>query len=307
MGKSRLWCFTNFDLEFNYSSIIKNTTAEYIQIGIEKCPSTEKIHHQGLIYYSGQRGSIKGVAKDLGKCHVEMCKGNLDQNSDYITKDEGKSHYQVIEYGIRPAQGFRTDLDSVKDSILAGEITVDEITVENPNLYHQYGRTLNKLEDIALRKRFRTEMTKAEWIYGKTGTGKSHYAFNNYSPETHYLYPNDGGWWDGYTGQEIVIINEFRGGIMYSELLELLDKWPKTVRRRGREPVPFLAKLVIITSSLHPTDVYQGVLEKDDSIDQLLRRLKIMRFKIKFKDGGESIKMDQKCSEGNTEPQSQNN
>jgi hypothetical protein len=125
-------------------------------------------------------------------------------------------------------------------------------------------------------------MTKAEWIYGSTGTGKSHYAFNNYSPDTHYLYPNDGGWWDGYTGQEIVIINEFRGGIMYSELLELLDKWPKTVRRRGREPVPFLAKLVIITSSLHPKNIYQGVLEKDDSIDQLLRRIKVIEFRDKY-------------------------
>jgi hypothetical protein len=133
-------------------------------------------------------------------------------------------------------------------------------------------------------------MTKCDWVYGPTGTGKSHYAFSNYSPETHYVYPNDGGWWDGYVGQEVVIINEFRGGIMYSELLDLLDKYPKQVRRRGREPVPFLAKLIIITSSKHPCSCYDGVYQEDDSIDQLLRRINL-------------IKMDQKLSEGNTGPQ----
>ena len=80
---------------------------------------------------------------------------------------------------------------------------------------------------------------------------------------THTCFPNDGGWWDGYTGQETVIINEFRGGIAYSELLDLLDKYPKTVRRRCREPVPFLAKRVIITSVLQPKEVYCNLAEND--------------------------------------------
>jgi hypothetical protein len=196
----------------------------------------------------------------------------------------------MIHFGVKPKQGFRNDLEGIKDSILEQKLSVEEICIQNPNLYHQYGRTLNKLEDIALRKRFRTEMTKCEWVYGPTGCGKSHHAFKDYNPDTHYVYPNDGGWWDGYTGQEVVIINEFRGGIMYSELLELLDKWPKTIRRRNREPVPFLAKLVIITSSMRPFEVYKGIVESGDSISQLHRRVKL-------------IKMEQKWSEGNTELQ----
>jgi hypothetical protein len=282
--RSRLWCFTNFNLDFDYSNLISSSTAQYIIYGVEECPKTGRTHHQGLIYFSGARNSVKGVAKQLGKCHVQACRGNIDQNIDYCSKDGN-----VIEFGDKPAQGFRNDLEAVKDSILKDGLSVDDITLENPMLSHQYGRTLKAIEDIALRKRFRTEPTKGIWYHGETGTGKSHVAFANFSPLTHYVFPNDNGWWDGYKGQETVIVNEFRGGIAYSELLDLCDKWPKTVRRRNREPVPFLAKTLIITSSMSPKEVYCN-LAVNDSLKQLYRRFQI-------------IEMTQKWSEGNTEPQ----
>lgn len=280
--KSRLWCFTSFNLEIDYQSIIEKSTAEYIAYGIETCPTTKKTHHQGFIYFSGQRGSIKQVSKLLSNSHVEMCRGNLDQNTDYCSKQN-----ELIEFGNKPAQGFRTDLESVKELILDQKLSVEQICVENPNIYHQYGRTLHKLEDIALRKKFRNWMTKGEWVWGETGTGKSHYAYKDYNPETHYDYPNDNGWWDGYTGQDVVIINEFRGEIPYRELLTLVDKYPKSVRRRGREPVPFLATKIIVTSALPPEGVFNN-LACHDSLDQIFRRFEI-------------IKMDQKWLEGNTE------
>lgn len=289
MGKSRLWCFTNYDLDFDYESYLRESSAVYVAVGRETCPSTGKLHDQGWVYFEGQRGSIKGVAKQLGNCHVEMCRGNIDQNDDYCSKDG-----QLREFGVKPKQGERKDLNAVKDDIMCGKRTVDEITVEDPMMYHQYGRTLQKLEDIALRKRYRTEMTKGVWYWGKTGVGKSHKAFEGFDPQTHYVYKNDGGWWDGYTGQHTVIINEFRGGIAYAELLDLVDKWPKEVRRRGREPAPFLAQKLIVTSSLPPEEVYHNLAENDE-LTQILRRFEVVELK------SQDEILDQKCSEGNTE------
>jgi hypothetical protein len=178
--------------------------------------------------------------------------------------------------------------------------SVDDICVESPAVFHQYGRTLCKLEDIALRKKYRTWMTEGTWYWGDTGVGKSHRAFENFNTETHYVFPNDGGWWDGYTGQEVVIINDFRGGIQYAELLDLVDKWPKTVRRRNREPVPFLGKKLIVTSSLKPEEVYSGLAE-NDSLSQLRRRFNV----VEVTKLGDRKVLDQRCSEGNTDPLSQ--
>ena len=279
--KTRLWCFTSFNLEIDYANIIDTSTAEYIAYGVESCPTTGKTHHQGFIYFSGARGSKKQVGKLLSNSHVEMCRGNLDQNSDYCAKQN-----DLVEFGSKPKQGFRNDLEAVKDLILEQKLSVDEICVENPSLYHQYGRTLNKLEDIALRKKFRNFLTVGKWYWGKTGTGKSHLAYQDFHPDTHYDYPNDGGWWDGYKGQPIVIINEFRGSITMAEILTLCDKYPKTVRRRCREPVPFLAKTIIVTSALPPEQVYCNC-DCNDSIAQIYRRFDV-------------VKMEQKWSEGNT-------
>lgn len=280
-NKTCWWIFTNYDLDLDYQKVIENTTADYICYGKEVCPSTKREHHQGWIHFSGARGSVKNVAAALGKCNVRMMKGTIDQNDDYCSKES-----DLICFGIKPKQGRRSDLDAIKTSIETGK-SVDDICMENPNIYHQYARTLSKIEDIVLRKRFRTWMTEGIWIVGSTGSGKSHMAYENYDPVTHYTLPNDKGWWDGYVGQEIVVINEFRGNIIYSELLDLCDKWPKSVPRRGREPVPFLAKKIIITSSMRPKEVYCN-LSASDGIEQLLRR-----FELRV--------LDTKWSKGNTE------
>lgn len=287
MSKTRLWCFTNYDLEFDYEAYYRKSTATYIGYAEEVCPSTERLHHQGFIYFSGARGSKKQVGKELGGAHVDMCKGTIDQNVDYCSK-EGR----LIEIGEKPDQGKRTDLLEIKRSMDAG-LKAEEILMDRPEVYHQYGRTLNKIEDVLLRRKFRTEMTSGVWYFGETGVGKSHRAFQGFSTDTHYVFPNDGGWWDGYIGQEVVIINEFRGSIAYGELLDLVDKWPKTVKRRNREPVPFLAKKVIITSSLPPEGVFHALAEKD-SLAQIYRRFEVIRICAK--------NLEQKWSGGNTEP-----
>lgn len=167
---------------------------------------------------------------------------------------------------------------------------VEDILMNDPITYHKYGRTIEKIEDVVNRKKFRTWMTECKWYYGPTGVGKSRKVLENYDPDTHYIHNlNDKGWWNGYVGQPIVIFNEFRGQIAFSELLDLVDWHPKTVCVRGRQPVPFLAKTILITSSKSPYEIYTKSMLDGDNIDQLERRVTI-------------IKMEQKWSEGNTEP-----
>ena len=174
-------------------------------------------------------------------------------------------------------QGHKTDLKNIANQIYNGELTLKEFRRNNPVLYCRYRRTLQKIEDLALRKKWRTWMTTCEWIYGTSGTRESEYAFKDYNPDTHYIWKDDRGWWDGYEGQETVIINDLRGQISYGKLLTLIDKYPETVRRRGREPTPFLAKHVIITSPLRPEEVYHKIYKEENSLAQLYKRITIRK------------------------------
>lgn len=274
LPKSYRWfVVTQWNVDCDYLSIMSASGGpRYVAYGLETCPKTGRPHHQAFVYFSSPRGGGKCSCNKIGDlfgpihCFAQGMKGSIDQNVDYSTK---ATNGVLTEFGNKPAQGKPLVLDEVRDRILAGE-TVDELALEVPWLFHQYGRTLSRIEQITLRKQFRHPtgthrfMTEGIWYTGPTGSGKSHSAFQNFSPETHYVKNINEDWWDGYVGQETVIINEFRAQISFSEILDLVDKWPKNVKWRNRESVPFLAKTVIITSILTPEQCYHGKTRGED-------------------------------------------
>ena len=280
--KSRGWVATinNWTEEIYEATALLGAEATYAIIGKEVGEQGTE-HLQCYFYFSNAR-SFSSMKKRAPTAHLEKANGTAESNFEYCSKE---GNFQ--EFGEKPQQGKRTDIADVVKQLQEGQTTADEVCLANPAFYHQYGRTLSKAEDIVLRKRYRTEMTEGIWYYGATGTGKSHEAFKDFNPETTYVKPLEDQWWDGYTGQDTVILNDFRGQVTYSELLTLVDKWPHYVKRRNREPVPFMAKRVIVTSSVHPELCYAGVVNRQDNIDQLLRRFTL-------------VEMTQKCSEGNT-------
>lgn len=251
------------------------THMRFLAYAQETCPTTQRLHWQTYLSFKDVKtlsAAIKYISK-LCITHpsVDIMRGTFQDNEKYCSKQG-----TLIKHGKEPHQGQRNDLVDLVGQIREGR-RVDDIALENPQMFHQYGRTFSVVEDITMRQLFRTEMTLCDWLVGPTGSGKSHTALSTYNPSTHYILPDDNGWWDGYRQQETVVIQEFRGDTMkYSQLLELIDKWPYFVRRRNREPMPFTSKKVIITSPLTPEECYRGVLARNDNIDQLLRRVNVI-------------------------------
>lgn len=308
---TRLFCITNYhDLETaddHYKQVIQDKTAAYIAYGAETCPTTGRPHHQMWVYFKNQRSTGKRALKKIGELitrapsHVEPMKGSITDNVKYCEK-EGS----YITHGKKPEQGHRTDLDEMVTDIKSGKRKAENILLSDPIKYHQYGRTLEKVEDIVLRKKFRTEQTACIWYWGPTGVGKSHHAFRNFDPDECYTKCLTDQWWDGYTGQRKVILNEFSGEISFKEFLALVDKWPHYVKRRNREPTPFLAEIVYVTSSKRPREIFGSV---GEDLAQLDRRIETVHIRRKHDSGLVTPRMDddesvaslpQKCSEGNT-------
>lgn len=282
--RARLFVITDFEC-LDKDSFCSRYNAQYMAGALETCPTTGRSHMQGVVYYANAR-SIAALGRKR-RNNVEVAKADILDAVGYCAKgarEKPEAGFRVylddpcdgfFQEGERPHQGQRTDLIEAAAEVRAGR-SVDSIVIEAPQVFHNYGRTLERIEEIVLRSKHRTEMTVGVWLWGPTGVGKSHRAFEGYSNDTHYvLNLEDNGWWEGYVGQDIVIINDFRGQIRYSELLNLVDRWPHSVKRRNRAPMPFVSKKVIITSSMPPEQVYHNVAAQD-SLDQLTRRFEIV-------------------------------
>ena len=279
--RQRGWAITIFPKDDDKPKFC-DKLMKWLIFSLEKCPKTEKDHYQTFVYFYDKK-SFKSVSKYFGNAHVEPKHemATFEDNRLYIKGPylkDGKRKPEnptFEEFGFMPEQGARTDLYKLRDEVLNGK-SVDDICIDNPIMFHQYGRTLERIEAIRLRKQYRTEMTKGIWYWGKAHSGKSHKLHEDYNPDTCYVKNLNEEWWDGYKGQPIVIFNEFRGSqIRFSELLDLVDKYPKTVKWRGREPVPFLAKEIRISCIMRPEETYRG-LTGNEPWDQFYRRFEII-------------------------------
>lgn len=249
----------------------------YGVIGKETCPSTGTPHIHAYIEF---KSSVlwSTIKNKCPRADIQPRKKTQENCIKYCKKDD-----DFIEWGTPSKQGERIDLKFYIDSIINGELTVDDILVTEPMIYHQYGRTLIAAES-RIKIKTRNWITKAEWYYGPTDTGKTHTIGNRITELGYDLdkdvwsWSDDNGWWDSYNGQPVVIFNEYRCQIPYSTLLLIcnshptIDKW--YAPRRNKDRVPFTSKWVFFSSPYSPEEAYHNLNDKD-SINQLLRRLDI--------------------------------
>ena len=87
----------------------------------------------------------------------------------------------------------------------------------------------------------------AKVYWGPTGTGKTHRSWQE-AGEQAFIKSSSNKWWDGYQGQENVIIDEFDGQIGITHLLRWLDKYPCSVEVKGGT-IPLRATNFWITSN----------------------------------------------------------
>lgn len=295
--KTRSYCFTINNYTADEVKALNECECKYIVYGKEVGDGGTP-HLQGFVSFHNPR-TIRGMKREKcwARAHLEVAMKPMSA-IDYCKKGK-QAHSEWEKEGVKGAQygldadiyergayeqGKRNDLAEAYEAIKNGE-SVDELIWRDPNSYTFASKTLERLEDVRLRKLRRSEMTQGVWVFGETGVGKSDWAFEEGGTSV-YIYPYDGDWWDAYKCEECVIIDEFRGQIPYNGLLRMVDKHPNYfVRRRGREPMPFVSKKVIVTSSLPPWKVFKN-LDQQDSLNQLFRRFKIFK---KTKEGQELI------------------
>lgn len=251
-GDIKIWCEPD-------------TQIRYMVFGKETCPTTGTPHLQGFVIFHNPKTFSQVKAFFGDRFHIEQSQGNPSQNIAYCTKDE--EYYEVGERP--PAQGARSDILDVKEMVKQGA-TMEDI-VEKATSYQamRAGEMMLKYE------RMPAPMKRTiKWYFGATGTGKTHDAVVEGHGDI-WISQRTLKWWQGYNGQEVVIIDDFRKDFAtFHEMLRILDKYPYYVEQKGGGRwLSHKTKTIIITSCYPPEEVY-GTRE---DIGQLLRRIDEIR------------------------------
>lgn len=245
----------------------------------EICPETGQPHIQGYVeYFTNKRlvslrssalwdGEIVRFlnAKGTGQENVVYCSKKDDRPPVY--KDNEINVFRIGEIR-NVGKGARSDILGVKKAIDAGAQSVD--IWRNDQLFEpmlKYHKGFMVYENIVRQTQAKVSGEREVEVivyWGPPGTGKSFMAHRELEaiekPDNFFVVPmpkGSGLYFDGYMGQENVLIDEMRGSRMpHQDLLRLLDRYPTTVPIHGGL-VDWRPKKIILTSNHHPFDWYR--------------------------------------------------
>lgn len=261
--------------EEDYNAVKEFITPENCLYAIVGEEEVSTLHLQGFVNLKKRMRFNPFKAAIGGRAHVEQAKGTDLDNKRYCSKQK-----VYLEIGEPSAQGKRSDLKEAVALLNSGS-SMTELAQAYPSVYIRYGRGLKDYVITAQLVKVRDFKTDVHVITGIPGCGKSKFCSERTGDK--YWKPR-GKWWDGYTGQEIVILDDFYGWLPFDELLRICDRYPCRVETKGGT-MEFVSKSIYITSN-KPVEEWYG---EECCLEALFRR--ITSYKIMRKGEGMSDKI----------------
>lgn len=115
------------------------------------------------------------------------------------------------------------------------------------------------------------EKTKVYAFIGRPGTGKSHTA--------HEMFPNaywktdSEDYWEGYNGEENVVLDEFTGWLPFTTFARICDKYPYLMKVKHSSAYCGF-KTIVVTSNRYPHEMYDESIKEAESSSAKKRKIK---------------------------------
>jgi len=278
MSRTRNWTWTFFPKEGRATiDEMKERLAQETEYSIFGEELTEKgeLHLQGYSHLKNAK-TFSAFKKLLDKTiSLRVSLGSAENNRVYCSKgDQPKKEWEELKEngpnygknaivwscGIMPVQGIRTDIHALRDACETAVALSDIITDDNVVVpLAKYQRFAQMVHTAALKLRTR-EFRKLQVIvhWGKTGTNKTRIP---YEMGAFVWEPSTPEWWDGYDGEEILLIDEFYGQLKPARLLHLLDGYQQRLPIKGGFTYANWTT-VYITSNVPPESWYKDIPEE---------------------------------------------
>jgi len=238
------WCFTLNNWTHRDKLDLSMAPYSYLIYGEEEGLIERTPHLQGYIVFK-EKKRLTGCKKILPGAHWEPMRGTPKQASDYCKKDgnfyeDGQCPAQQTEHA---RTAHRLQLEAGYELAKAGRVYDIEPHVLVPHL-----RAFKTIQSDHQRPLESIDGVCGKWYYGPPGTGKSYTARLGTNNEHYDKLPNK--WWDGYSNQETVIIDDLDTShtYLYSFLKRWTDRYSFPVEMKGSQ-VQIRPKTIIVTSN----------------------------------------------------------
>jgi len=233
----------------------------------------------------GKQMTLTAIKKIPGmkRAHIEAMRGTPQHNYTYCTKTDPLAFTK----GSMPKPGKRNDLETAYESLRAGA-SLKEMAENHGVEMIKYHKGFTVVRSLLAGPR--AEPPKVIWIYGPTGVGKTRvcveYANKHFGGE-YWMSCATLQWLDGYDGQSVAILDDFRGKhCSFSFLLRLLDRYPFRVPFKGGF-VEWNPSVIFVTCPYSPEEVFKVRGEHlPEDLHQLTRRITERGKVIHWKDAG---------------------
>lgn len=243
--------------------------------------------HIHMFIYAHSKVRFSTLKKRFPSAHFDKAYGSVAENIAYITKtgkweNTNKSETRVEgsfkEYGEKPTelQENSPELSLVLNDIISG-LSTSEIILEHPQHIFRVN-AIDSVRQTFLADKFKERMraVTVTYIHGASGVGKTKSIYKKYSAESICritTYPKSGIKFDSYSGQDVLVFEEYASQIPIEEMLNYLDIYPLMLPARYSDKVACYTK-VIITSNLPLDKQYVSEqINKPKTYNAFLRRI----------------------------------
>ncbi len=270
---SRSWVFTVNNFTFIPTALPQN--GRYCIIAQEHINTNITNSEQALVKTPHLQGYIEmntpcrfpAIQTWLqAKAHCEKRRGTRDQARDYCRKEDETP----LELGIwiKSGQGTRTDINELFHDAKSLK-PLRAIAKKHKGCYLRYHKAVQHVQHLFNKPDIRLDLDVSLY-YGKPLTGKTKAAYDE-DPDLFAVPLGKGFWFDGYTGQKTILIDDYCGEWRLVDLLRLLDVYPVQLPIKGGF-VWLRATRIIITSNT-ALEYWYDYQTRQDSLAALQRRV----------------------------------
>lgn len=247
---------------------------------LEKGENTHFTHWQ-FVFALNKPQRLSYVSKLLPHAHLEPTRSAAA--NEYVFKDETCVDIDTrFEFGDLPFKR-NSKVDWQKQYSLAKKGLLDDM---DPSvLIKHYGNVRRiQVDNIPLKHR---GIQTVNVFIGGSGLGKSRRAWHEAEALQRqglsiYEKMPDTKWWDGYSGEQVIVLDEFTGKVSIGHLLRWFDRYPCKVEYKGG--CTYLATTHWFITTNLPLDRWFSDITPEH-MDALKRRVQVTIFQTEWSPG----------------------